>query len=149
MADPATEFALAKQQIQDGPPHFADWHTKYLFYDNARRWVVDFIVLLNNRFLHADKSLRSEEQNQGRGLRVLQQDHHLYEQAVDLEQSLSDQLSYLRNFDYAVDNDILDPHAYALEKMHDPRNITSRKLYGLPPAPTTDARMPRYGYGFK
>ena len=149
MADPAYELAVVQQQIKNGPPALADWHTKYLFYDDAHRWVVDFIVLLKNRFLHAHKSLRSEEQNQGRGLRVLQQDHDLYVQAVDLEQFISDKQSYLRCYETAVENRFPDPHAYALEKMHDPRNITSRELYGLPPAPTTDARMPRYGYGFK
>ena len=147
MADLAAELALAEQRFRTGPPASANAITKYRFYLDAAQWIDDFIHTLRNRYLHADNSTLSKEEQQGGGHRVLQGDMHLFEKAVHVHQFVADQKVYWLNFHSTESAPGFDPHAFALERMNDPRRIPLRQFYGLPP-PTTGSRMPRYGYNF-
>ena len=147
MAAPAHQFFILQNKLETGPDVRNEDSRE--FYQGLRREVEAFILSLKQRYYDYIRTAPQEVQrSHNPGLHVLPVDKQLFVAAVDLHQSVVNKLSYCSDYQIALRDNVQDPHAFASAGVNPPWQSTSRTLYRVDPPPT-DARMPRYGYGFK
>ena len=121
-----------QQRFLEGPPSDAQQaEQKHLYYLQLGEEVEDFLSVLKNRYW-AYQSTTEEEKQPYTGEQCTQGDRPLFLQAVDLHQKVVNKITYW-----------MQMHRYGYANQHT-KTIPSRQMYNA-----TDARMPRYGYGFK